>query len=287
MRLLDDALLSDRYDVIVVGAGLGGMAAAGLLAKRGLSVLMIDQQDKPGGSCTSFRRKDVVFDVGTAMIYGFGERGFKPFRFLLNELEEPIDVVELCQRRCHRRTFAGEPVRIAELERWVCEAAGPGGWPRPDLAGEPWRVAVVEAAISRLSCAFYLALSGCRVDLYDEGAQPGDALSRMLPATVPPAALARDLSGVLLPGIQFHAGRAADPGFVEDLRRSHDAVVLGALAFGRPGAAGLPQAGLPTSGSPGTFRCGSPGEGQTVAEAAAAGRRVAVEVCRSLAGPEK
>jgi ribulose 1,5-bisphosphate synthetase/thiazole synthase len=43
MRLLEDAILRDRYDVIVVGAGLGGMAAASLIAKRGLSVLMIEQ----------------------------------------------------------------------------------------------------------------------------------------------------------------------------------------------------------------------------------------------------
>jgi prolycopene isomerase len=42
---------------------------------------MIDQQNKPGGSCTSFKREDVVFDVGTAMLYGFGDKGFKPFRF--------------------------------------------------------------------------------------------------------------------------------------------------------------------------------------------------------------
>ena len=93
MRLLEGAILRDAYDVIVVGAGLGGLAAASLIAKRGLSVLMIEQQDKPGGSCTSFKRNDVVFDVGTAMIYGFGDKGFKPFHFLMNELEEPIDIV--------------------------------------------------------------------------------------------------------------------------------------------------------------------------------------------------
>jgi prolycopene isomerase len=27
------------------------------------------------------------------MLFGFGEKGFQPFRFLLNELEEPIDII--------------------------------------------------------------------------------------------------------------------------------------------------------------------------------------------------
>ncbi|MBP1693274.1 MAG: hypothetical protein H6Q37_1157, partial [Chloroflexi bacterium] len=76
MKLLNDAVLRDSYDVIVVGAGLGGMTAASLLAKRGLSVLMIEQQNKPGGACTSFKREDHVFDVGAAMLYGFGVKGF-------------------------------------------------------------------------------------------------------------------------------------------------------------------------------------------------------------------
>ena len=108
MRILDHCTLRERYDVIVVGAGLGGMTAASLLAKRGLSVLMIDQQNKPGGSCTSFKREDVVFDVGTAMIYGFGDKGFKPFRFLINELEEPIEVI--AHSTLARMTFEGQEI---------------------------------------------------------------------------------------------------------------------------------------------------------------------------------
>ena len=90
MRILPDTLLKDRYDVIVVGAGLGGMAAASLLAKRGLSVLMIDQQNKPGGACTSFKREDHVFDVGAAMLYGFGENGFRPFRTTVKRCQTQV-----------------------------------------------------------------------------------------------------------------------------------------------------------------------------------------------------
>ncbi len=54
MKLYRDAVLRNEYDVIIVGAGLGGMTAASLLTKRGLSVLIVDQQNKPGGACTSF-----------------------------------------------------------------------------------------------------------------------------------------------------------------------------------------------------------------------------------------
>jgi prolycopene isomerase len=108
MRILSDSVLKDHYDVIVVGAGLGGLTAASLLAKRGQSVLMIEQQNKPGGSCSSFKREDHVFDVGTAMLYGFGEKGFRPFRFLMNELEEPIDVI--AHATLVRMTFEGHEI---------------------------------------------------------------------------------------------------------------------------------------------------------------------------------
>jgi prolycopene isomerase len=120
MRILPDSVLKDRYDVIVVGAGLGGMTAASLLAKRSLSVLMIEQQNKPGGACTSFKREDHVFDAGAAMLYGFGEKGFKPFRFLMNELEEPIEVV--AHATLARMTFEGHEIIFwPDIDRFLEE----------------------------------------------------------------------------------------------------------------------------------------------------------------------
>ena len=83
-----------EYDVIVIGAGLSGLTTASLLAKRSLKVCVVEAQYKPGGSCGIFKRKDVVFEQGAAMIYGFNDRGFSPHRFVFNALEEPIDIIK-------------------------------------------------------------------------------------------------------------------------------------------------------------------------------------------------
>ncbi len=93
MRILDDAIVKDRYDVIVVGAGNGGLTSAALLAKRGLKVLVVEQHYIPGGCVTALRRHDTAMDVGAAILYGWGEKGYNPHRFVMNELEEEIDMI--------------------------------------------------------------------------------------------------------------------------------------------------------------------------------------------------
>jgi all-trans-retinol 13,14-reductase len=53
-----------KYDVIVIGAGLGGLTAGAKLAKEGRKVLVIEQHNKPGGCATTFRRGDYTLEVG-------------------------------------------------------------------------------------------------------------------------------------------------------------------------------------------------------------------------------
>jgi phytoene dehydrogenase-like protein len=53
-----------KYDVIVVGAGLGGLIAGAKLAKEGKSVLLVEQHDRPGGCATTFNRKGFTMEVG-------------------------------------------------------------------------------------------------------------------------------------------------------------------------------------------------------------------------------
>ncbi len=92
MKLLKDNVIHDHYDVIVVGAGIGGMTAAALLAKKGLKVLTVEQHYLPGGCCTAIRRKDIAMDVGAAMLFGWDGED-EAHQYVMNELEEEIDMI--------------------------------------------------------------------------------------------------------------------------------------------------------------------------------------------------
>ena len=54
-----------RYDAIVIGAGIGGLVTANLLARDGLSVLLLEQHYMVGGYCSTFRCGGYTFDAAT------------------------------------------------------------------------------------------------------------------------------------------------------------------------------------------------------------------------------
>ena len=66
---------SQPWDVVVIGAGIGGLVTASQLAAKGARVLVLERYLIPGGSGGSFRREGYTFDVGASMIFGFGQKG--------------------------------------------------------------------------------------------------------------------------------------------------------------------------------------------------------------------
>jgi len=61
--------VSDFYDVVVVGSGLGGLTCANVLARSGYRVLLLEQHYKLGGLATWFRRPGGhIFDIS---LHGF------------------------------------------------------------------------------------------------------------------------------------------------------------------------------------------------------------------------
>jgi prolycopene isomerase len=62
----------DKYDVVVIGAGNGGLTAAATLAQNGLNVLMLERHNIPGGAATSFCRGRFEFEVALHQLSGLG-----------------------------------------------------------------------------------------------------------------------------------------------------------------------------------------------------------------------
>ena len=120
MQLLADGIVRDRYDVVVVGSGIGGLTTAAMLANRGIRVLVIEQHYIPGGCCTCIRRNDITFDVGAAVFMGCGEVGFTPHHFVMNELEEEIDLIRHeAMYRLH--AYGGKVAFWRDLDRFLDE----------------------------------------------------------------------------------------------------------------------------------------------------------------------
>ncbi len=63
----------EKYDLIVIGAGNGGLMTACRAAQLGLKVLVVERHNMPGGAATSFVRGRFEFDASLHEIPDFGQ----------------------------------------------------------------------------------------------------------------------------------------------------------------------------------------------------------------------
>lgn len=77
-------LNNEIYDAIIIGAGISGLVCGSYLSRAGLKVLIVEQHDKPGGYCTSFKRQGFSFDAAAHTLGGLREGA--NFRQIITEL---------------------------------------------------------------------------------------------------------------------------------------------------------------------------------------------------------
>lgn len=107
--------------VIVIGAGIGGLTAAALLARRGYAVTVFEQAQQLGGCASTFTRRGFTFDVGATQVAGLEPGGIHAEIF--SELELPLPAATPCDPAC-AVYLPGEttPVNVwRDRHRWQVE----------------------------------------------------------------------------------------------------------------------------------------------------------------------
>lgn len=88
-----------KYDTIIIGAGLSGMAAGIRLAHYGKKVCILEKHDRVGGLNSFFSRQGRNFDVGLHAMTNFTtrEKRRSPLNKLLRQLRISREELELCE----------------------------------------------------------------------------------------------------------------------------------------------------------------------------------------------
>ncbi len=109
---------ADCYDVVVVGAGGGGLSAAAGLALGGEKVLVIEQHDKVGGYMTAFERDGYRFEVSLHAMDGLKEGGVTYQTFEQLDLLDRVKRVKLDP--AYRTYFPGITMDVpADTEEYL------------------------------------------------------------------------------------------------------------------------------------------------------------------------
>ena len=112
---------STNYDVIVIGAGMSGLAAGIRLAMFDKKVVVLEKHSIPGGLNSYYQRRNFdkggirQFDVGLHALTNYikkGEKG-KPFSKLLKQLRLSYDDFRLCPQTYSKISFPGVELKFS------------------------------------------------------------------------------------------------------------------------------------------------------------------------------
>ena len=135
-----------------------------------------------------------------------------------------------CEKRC-RRAIIDDPINIRGLKKYAVDAAPADTVDNPKRnVSTGKKVSIIGAGPSGMTAAYYLALMGHKVDLYDEHEKPGGMLRYGIPEyRLPKAELDKDIRAIMSAGdIEFHGNvKVGKDISFDEIRSSSDAVYMG------------------------------------------------------------
>ncbi len=103
--------MDNKYDIVIIGAGIAGLVAGNCLLDRGKRVLIVERSKYPGGCACSFGKKGFRFDAAVHWISQAGEGGI--VRRIMDEFGLGDKV---CFERLPRPARIMSPDRSLDLE---------------------------------------------------------------------------------------------------------------------------------------------------------------------------
>ena len=151
-----------------------------------------------------------------------------------------------CEHHC-RRSLVDAAVNIRGVKRFAVDLAG--AVPVPDCASPTGKqVAVVGGGPSGLTCAYYLALMGHQVTIFEKRSKLGGMLRYGIPSyRLPDSYLDQDIDAILSTGVQAKTGVQVGRDLtIAQLQQDFDAIYLsiGAHADKKLGIPGEDKAGV-------------------------------------------
>ena len=151
-------------------------------------------------------------------------------RLIRKDNPMPVACAYICEHPCEarcRRSMIDDPINIRGLKRYAVDNAG--DVPQPACAPATGKkVAIIGGGPSGLSCAYYLALMGHKVTIFEERDKLGGMLRYGIPAyRFPREKLDAEIASILSTGIEAHTGITVGKDITFDkLQRDYDCLYI-------------------------------------------------------------
>jgi len=83
--------MTQKFDVVIIGAGVSGLTLGAMLGKVGLKCCIVEKEHQAGGYIAGFKRRDFHFDTAIHWLNQFGETGIshRTFSFIGTDYPKP------------------------------------------------------------------------------------------------------------------------------------------------------------------------------------------------------
>ena len=98
-----------KYDVVIIGSGLGGLLCGSILSREGMNVCVLEKHHQPGGCLQNFTRQGCVFDTGIHYLGSLDEGQVLNRYFKYFGLMDSLPLKRLNADGFDVITFAGDP----------------------------------------------------------------------------------------------------------------------------------------------------------------------------------